>query len=277
MHDDIFGINQHPVRRWQTFDAGMTSGLFDTLGKLLRHRGHLARRTARCDNHMVGNIAFAFKRDGDHFLRLIIIKRLKNQRMQRVGGQCRFLGLCGGFARGRNGCRFDQDGSLKHNISGNAVTRSKFLISVKPIWVRTPKSGGRTGIWTKAQKDKRWRTPFRPVMTLVRTPDKPPEPGHCGTRNDLGVIAGSGDNCNRHQSRYIAPPPPVMKLQQIVGAHNPNELRFWVTRHQFLQRFGGVDGAKRLFDSGDFNRCALCLCLCRCHPRGQRRHVRLGF
>ena len=37
MHDDIFGINQHPVRRWQTFDAGMTSGLFDTLGKLLRH------------------------------------------------------------------------------------------------------------------------------------------------------------------------------------------------------------------------------------------------
>lgn len=85
MHDDIFGINQHPVRRWQTFDAGMTSGLFDTLGKLLRHRGHLARRTARCDDHMVGNIAFAFKRDGDHFLRLIIIERLKNQRVQRVG------------------------------------------------------------------------------------------------------------------------------------------------------------------------------------------------
>ena len=38
----------------------------------------------------------------------------------------------------------------------------------------------------------------------------------------------------------------------------------------------GVE-VKRLFDSGDFNRCALCVCLCRCHPRGQRRHVRLGF
>ena len=64
-----------------TFYAGMTTGLFDTLGQFLRHGRDLARRAARCDDHMVGNVAFPFKWDGDDLLRLIIIKRLEDQRM----------------------------------------------------------------------------------------------------------------------------------------------------------------------------------------------------
>ena len=87
MHDDIFGINQHPVRRRQTFNAGMPTSLFNTLGKFLRHGRDLARGTARCDDHMVSNVAFPFKWDGDHLLRLIIVERLKDQRVERVGGQ----------------------------------------------------------------------------------------------------------------------------------------------------------------------------------------------
>jgi hypothetical protein len=77
---------------------------------------------------MVGDVAFAFKRDGHHFLRLIIVERLQDKRVEGVRGQSGFLGLGGQIAGSRNGCGIDQDCSLKHNISGNAVTRSMFLI-----------------------------------------------------------------------------------------------------------------------------------------------------
>ena len=114
-------------------------------------------------------------------------------------------------------------------------------------------------------------------MTLVRTPDKPSEPGHRGTRNSMFVIAGSGDNCNRHQSRDVAPPPPVVKLQQIVRPHDPDEADFGIAHHELLQRFCGVDGAKLRLDGGNFNRRAPRLRFGRRHPRRQRRHVCFGF
>jgi len=152
-----------------------------------------------------------------------------------------------------------------------------FLISVKPIWVSAPNCGCRTRIWTKAQKDKRWRTPFCPVMTLVRTPDKPSEPGHCGTRNSGSVIAGSGDNCNRHQSGNISPPPPAMKLQQIVGSHDPDKACFRVAIYQFFEGFCGIYRAEFGFDSGSLYVAAARLRLCGRQPRGQGSHALFGF
>lgn len=114
-------------------------------------------------------------------------------------------------------------------------------------------------------------------MKLVRTPDKPSEPGHCGTRNSTCIIAGSGDNCNRHQSRNIAPMFPVVKLQQIVRAHDPDKADFGISRDQFFQGFCGVHGAKVAFNGGGLNRCAPRLVLRRCQPRRQRRHAFCGF
>ena len=86
MHHHVASIDQHPVGRGQAFDPDVAKpAMLDPFGQLLRHRRDLPGRTARGDHHVIGNRAFAFERDRDEFLRLIVVERLQDQGMQRAG------------------------------------------------------------------------------------------------------------------------------------------------------------------------------------------------
>src|SRR3546814_7963442 len=82
----------------------------------------------------------------------------------------------------------------------------------------------------------RRRSPIRPLCLVTGGPDEAPQPAHCDSRMGCIIIAGTGDDCNRHQSRYVAPLSPVVELQQIVRAHDPDEPPFGIAADQFLDR-----------------------------------------
>ena len=58
--DNVLGVDQHPISARQTFDPCVPSGMLDPLSKFLRHRRDLTRRATTRNNHMVGDVAFAF-------------------------------------------------------------------------------------------------------------------------------------------------------------------------------------------------------------------------
>lgn len=160
---------------------------------------------------------------------------------------------------------------------GNAVAHRLFRISLVPKWISSAERGCRSGVGTKAQKDKRRRTPSCPVMTLVRTPDISPEPSHCGSRNCIIIIAGARDNCNRHQAGNVSPPPPVMKLQQIICAHDPDEPDFRVARLDNPQCVDGINRTQFPFDRGRLYRASARLPLCGGEPCVQWCHAFFGL
>src|SRR3546814_7323109 len=106
--------------------------------------------------------------------------------------------------------------------------------------VRLPQQGCRSWIWAKAQMHERRRSPIRPLCLVTGGPDEAPQPAHCDSRMGCIIIAGTGDDCNRHQSRYVAPLSPVVELQQIVRAHDPDEPPFGIAADQFLERIHGI-------------------------------------
>ena len=57
--------------------------LLDPVGQLGRHRRDLAGRAPGGDHHMVGDVRFAGERDGHDFLRLVVVERLQDERVER--------------------------------------------------------------------------------------------------------------------------------------------------------------------------------------------------
>src|SRR6476661_7038581 len=105
MDDHIVRIDQHPVRRRQPLNPDiLPKSLLDLVGKLNGHRSDLPSRSARCDHHVVRDIRFADERDAHDFLRLVVVKGLKNETMELfdVGGSAAFVGggLSGTFGQG---------------------------------------------------------------------------------------------------------------------------------------------------------------------------------
>jgi hypothetical protein len=102
--DHVVRIDQHPIRCREPFDPNAFAKLrFDLFCKLNGHRRDLPRRSARGDHHVVRDVRFAGERDGDDFLRLIVVKRLKNDTVKLfdVNGTAAVTGgLSGTFGQG---------------------------------------------------------------------------------------------------------------------------------------------------------------------------------
>ena len=75
MDDHVPGIDQHPVGIRHAFDTGGAPGEFlDFLRDAVCKRCHMAARTARCDNHEVGQGGLALKVNEDQILGLVVLK-----------------------------------------------------------------------------------------------------------------------------------------------------------------------------------------------------------
>src|SRR3546814_19368590 len=108
------------------FDANLTPRfLLDPLRQLLGDRRDVARRAAARDHHMVGDAAFAGKRDGNGFLGLVLVQLVEDQRVERFHAIVR---------RRRGGC-----GAGRVPLFGGAPMRP-FSVGSPP---QKPPSGSR--------------------------------------------------------------------------------------------------------------------------------------
>ena len=79
MHDYVVRIDEHPVGGRKSFNSNVSSkSLLDLVGKLSGHRCDLPRRATGRDHHVICDVRFARKGDGNHVLRLIVVKRLQD-------------------------------------------------------------------------------------------------------------------------------------------------------------------------------------------------------
>ena len=77
MHDYVVRVDENPVGGRKPFNSNVSSkSLFDLVRKLNGHGRDLTGRSTGRNDHVVGDIGFAGERDGHHFLRLIVVKRL---------------------------------------------------------------------------------------------------------------------------------------------------------------------------------------------------------
>ena len=83
--DSLFATGKTVGGR-QAFDLGAAADLrLHLLGELHRHGRHLPARTAGGDHHVIGDAGLAGERDRDGLDRLIVLKRLEHQRVERLG------------------------------------------------------------------------------------------------------------------------------------------------------------------------------------------------
>ena len=75
VHNRITTIQKHPVARLFTFDAANDASIFfDHFEKQICKRGHLARRSTRCDNHVICHLGLALQRDRHDVFGFVFIK-----------------------------------------------------------------------------------------------------------------------------------------------------------------------------------------------------------
>ncbi len=67
----------------------------------------------------------------------------------------------------------------------------------------------------------------------------------------IGRIRRPGENRNRDQTEEVLPMLPARHLNEVVGAHDPDEPAAGIARLHRPQRIDGVDGAEPAFDVGD--------------------------
>ena len=75
MHDDITGIDQHPVAMGHTLDPWIAhAGFGEVIYDAVRNRAHVAVRSPRRHNHDIGNSGLSRKIDGDGVLGLHVVE-----------------------------------------------------------------------------------------------------------------------------------------------------------------------------------------------------------
>lgn len=146
--------------------------------------------------------------------------------------------------------------------------------SLRPRRIGLPDGGGRTGIGVETQQHQPWRAPSSRLFQTGRRPPESAQPGHRRTGNSAAIIARTGNNRNRHSTRDIAPPPPVVKLRQIVGAHDPRETFGGPTATNPRQSINGIARAQFALDGRNADRRAPRLRPGRGHAGGKRGHAR---
>src|SRR3546814_1115987 len=99
-------------------------------------------------------------------------------------------------------------------------------------------------IGRKSQEHEGGRSPVCPMLLLVCGPDKSPQPSHRTSCMGAVVIARTRDNRNRHQSRDLPPVAPLGQLDQIVGAHDPDEPAVRVKADQLFERIDRIARAQ---------------------------------
>jgi|GEM_PF-5927898 len=84
VNDDIANINQHPVTGRKPLDARLAmAGFLQRPQDVIGQSPHMAVGAARSNDQGVGDRAFAAQVDTDDVLRLIILKTVENQRLNR--------------------------------------------------------------------------------------------------------------------------------------------------------------------------------------------------
>ena len=137
MNDHVVRVDQHPVRRWKPFNPDvLAKSLFDLVGKLNGHRCDLAGRTTRSDHHMIGDVRLAGERDAHDLLRLVVVKRLKNETMEVFDVDWSAAGVGGGLS-----WTFGQGVSLC--VLGGDIGEPKRYERVEDAFVLSCQSGSR--------------------------------------------------------------------------------------------------------------------------------------
>ena len=164
-----------------------------------------------------------------------------------------------------------------HPRMGDSVTKRWGRDAAGPRRVGAANGGGRTRIGIETQEHQRRRAP---VATVCKAGCRPPvsaEPGHGGARQGGTIIARSGDYGNRHHSRQAPPVFPLVKLGQIVAAHQPDEAPFRPAPQDGREGIHGKASAQFPLYRRHANPAPSRLPLGRCEARGERGHSRLGF
>lgn len=167
-----------------------------------------------------------------------------------------------------------------HIPTGNPASRQSIPqrwcdTALCPRRIGLPDGSGRTGIGIETQQHQLWRAPSSRLFQTGRRPPEPAQPGHCRTGNSTRIITRTRHNRNRHRTRDLAPAAPVMKLRQIVRAHDPRETFCGPTATNMRQSINRVARAKLALDRGHADRRAPRLRPGRSDPRGQGGHARL--
>lgn len=76
MHDDIAGIDQHPIASPLAFDSGrLAASLLELHVQMIGHGANLTLRAPARDDHEICNAGFSGEFDDDDIFCLIIVKR----------------------------------------------------------------------------------------------------------------------------------------------------------------------------------------------------------
>ncbi|GAB4537645.1 MAG: hypothetical protein Tsb0010_16770 [Parvularculaceae bacterium] len=89
MDDHIARVDQNPVAMGQAFDSEILDAqIFQPPLQAIRQRPDMAMRTARGDDHHIGEGSLAGKIDLDDVLGLVVVKRLERRGAQLVDDDC---------------------------------------------------------------------------------------------------------------------------------------------------------------------------------------------
>ena len=200
--DDVVGVDQHPVRRRKPFDPDVSSkSLLDLVGKLNGHRRDLPGRAPGGDHHVVGDVGLARQRDGDDFLRLVVVERLEDELVKVFDVHGRVRVQRQRYVRSR-GLLANRGTAVRPALERAAGDRRYQLGSCARIAVAEVGSGDRrrktiAGALHSVQR-----------LRLARRVDEPPEPTHRARRVGSRIITGAANHRNRHfagQAPPIAP------------------------------------------------------------------------
>lgn len=79
MDDDIARIDQHPVAVGHAFDARGETGFVEILDHATGDRSHMAARSPRGHDHVIGDGRFATEIEGDGVLGLHFVKAREDE------------------------------------------------------------------------------------------------------------------------------------------------------------------------------------------------------
>jgi hypothetical protein len=83
VHDHVAGVDQHPVAVRQALDPGAAvPGVLQSAQEMIGHRTDVTMRTARGDDHAVGDRALTLQVDEDDVLRFFVVEAFEDEAFQ---------------------------------------------------------------------------------------------------------------------------------------------------------------------------------------------------